>query len=204
MNLMIEVRVGGFDAQQIPVGAGIEPLLIDLAGLLAEGEGDAERRIIPGIDGLDGLQQTGDLADERRIGALPALDHHRAETAAGGNPCGGKDLFVREFIALAADIASDAAVEAVLDANVGNLDKPAQIDLRADGRHLDTIRLLAKRRLESGILAGDGRSQAFPIQRKFRCLHLACDIVTPALRTAVRPGPCCRPGAPGESGGRTG
>ena len=38
------------------MGAGIKPLLINLTGLLTKGERDAQRRIIPRVDGLDGLQ----------------------------------------------------------------------------------------------------------------------------------------------------
>ena len=64
MNLAVKVRIAGLYTQQIAMRAGIEPFLINLTRLLAQRKGNPQRRILPGIDGLDSLQQAGDLADK--------------------------------------------------------------------------------------------------------------------------------------------
>ena len=167
MDPVIQVGIAGLDAQQIAVRPGIEPLFIDLAGLFAQGQRHAQGRIISGVDSLDRFQQARNLSDEGRIGTLTALDHHGSEATLRGYPRRREHFFLREFVPLAADIAADTAVETVLDADIGDLDQTPQIDLRADGRHLDTVRLLAKRRFECGILAGNGCRQPFPVPCEF-------------------------------------
>ena len=164
VDLAVKVGIGGLDSQQITVRPGIEPLLIDLARLLPQGEGDSQRRIIAGVDGLYGLEQAGDFAHKGCVSALSALDYHRAETPLRRNPGRCKYLFFRQFVALAADVPADSAVKAVLDAPVRNLDEPAQVDLRPDGRHLHAVSLVQERLFECGVFTGNGGGESFAVQ----------------------------------------
>ena len=128
----IEVGVAGLDPEEVPVRAGGEPFLVDFPGLLAQREGDPQGRVVPRVDGLDGLDQAGDLVDEGPVLPLPALDDDGTVAALRSHGGRLEDLPVAQFVAGAVHPAADAAIQAVLGADVRDLDESAQID---DGAH---------------------------------------------------------------------
>ena len=154
MDPGIEVRIGGLDAKEIAVRAGREPFLVDLPGLLPERERDAEGRIA-GLrrEGLDGPDEAGNLLDKGPVRALSALDDDRAEALLRCRSGRIQHLVFRQLITPAADIPADAAVEAVLDAAVGYLDKAAKIYFRPHRLALDAVRLVQQGPVEFRIPA---------------------------------------------------
>ena len=91
------------------------------------------------------------------------MDDNGAEVAAGGDFCCRQDFLVREFVALAIDIAAYSAVEAVLGADVRYLYQPAQIHLGADGLDFDAIRLIPECFFKIRVFAGDSSRETFTV-----------------------------------------
>ena len=116
------------------------------------------------------MNESGDLVDEGPFRSLSALDDDGTEALPGRFPGGGKHLLLTEFITMAADIATNAAVKAVFDAAVGNLDQPAQVDLGPDCLALDAVGLVQQGLVEIRVLASQGFREPLAAMEK-RTVH---------------------------------
>ena len=107
--------------------AGIEPPAVSVFRLLSQGEGYSKAAAVYLFDFTD---QAFYPRNELRITAFPALESNGAIPKLMGKSCTGKDFIVREAIPLYTGIsAPEAAVQAVLLANVAKLYEPPQMDI---------------------------------------------------------------------------
>ena len=131
MDAAVEGFVGGFDAQEIPVGACFPPTEIGLFRLFPEGEGDAERSL---AELLYLLQESLYPGNKRFVLPFAALQDNGAVAVPVGECGGGEDGIIGQVVAPGLPVGPpDAAVEAVFDAEVGNFYQPAHVDAVADG-----------------------------------------------------------------------
>ena len=110
-------------AQKIAVGPRVEQLLVALPAPFAHGE---RHRAV----GPRRLQRPHDAAEPLvgEIRILPALQHHRAEAHAVARLGAEKNFFLRQPVAAGPRVgAADAAVEAVVFAEIGKFDQPADV-----------------------------------------------------------------------------
>ena len=124
VELRVELGAGGLDAQQIAVRARGAPAGVGLLRLLAQRKRDADRAPAEFVDLAEdafdegGVLLGGDFArleDERAIAQIDVSAH------------GAQDGLLVEFEAADAVVAlADAAVVAVLGADVAHFDDPAQ------------------------------------------------------------------------------
>ena len=175
VDAVVELLVGGFDAQQVAVCAGLEPAAVGCLALLAQRQGDAQRAV---VDLLDTLDDAGDLVDELGIVALAALDGHGTVAEALG------ELGARHGVVLADGIAGDLgvaaaypAVEARLAADVTQLDESAQMHVVVEVQQFD-VQSLAQQRLVFVALRVEQPEDVLPLQKRLIKNVLQYHIVT--------------------------
>ena len=163
MQVRKELAVARFNAKQITqrraVARGLRPALVGFGRLLAEGErhaaafGHAE---LLDAHAVNGRADAFDEVDELRIIALAALKRQRPVARAQRVARGLKDLFKAQRVAAHGVVClADAAVAAVVGADVADLDQPAKEDAVAVHGRRAAKRLL----IEAGALRGVGRFQ---------------------------------------------
>ena len=110
-------------AQKIAVGPRVEQLLVALPAPFAHGERHCAVR-------PRRLQRPHDAAEPLvgKIRVFPALQHHRAEAHAVARLGAEKNFFLRQTVAAGPRVgAANAAVEAVVFAEIGKFDQPADV-----------------------------------------------------------------------------
>ena len=106
---------------------GFEPASVGFFRLLSERKRDSEASV---VDFLDFPDQALDPLDEGRIAALAALQGHGTVAQLVGQMGAIEDFLVAETVALHPRIpAPQPAVEAVLLADIAELDEPPQMDI---------------------------------------------------------------------------
>ena len=106
---------------------GLEPAPVGLLRLLSERKRDAEASI---VDFLDFPDQALDPFNEGRIAALAALQGHGPVSQFVGQAGAIEDFPVAEAVAFHPRVpAPQAAVEAVLLADIAELDESPQMDI---------------------------------------------------------------------------
>ena len=138
MNPRIEIRIRRLDAEEVAVCAGVNPAAVGLLALLAEGERYSERVAEAGADGLENaLHERGILL---RLEFAGLQDD--ASVAVFRRPCDRvDDLRLAHPVAGDPGVsAADAAVEAVLGADVGEFDESAERDLPSPVGGLGLVR----------------------------------------------------------------
>ena len=124
---VIELLGRALDPQQVAVRPGVEPAPVGLLALLAERKGDAQAA---GVDLLDLPHEPFDLVDEGGIAALAALQGHGPVAELVGEVGAGQHLVVAEAVAPDPVVAApQAAVQAVLLADVAIFDQPPEVDV---------------------------------------------------------------------------
>lgn len=123
-----EVAVGGLDAEEVAFGAGVAEAAVGGAGAFADGEGDGEAGL-----GSDAFDEAGEAV----VGppwVFAGLEDDGGDAAACDGAAGVEDLLGAHAVASEAGVgASEAAVGAVLGADVGELDDAADEDAVAEG-----------------------------------------------------------------------
>ena len=118
--------VGGLEAQQVAVGAGFPPGAQLVVAPFAQAEGDGQ----PGL-GLDAPHHVAHPLGLEAV-VFAGLQHHRPVTELEGVVGAGQDLVRGHAVAFDLAIAGPhAAVGALADAVVGDLDEAAQMHLVA-------------------------------------------------------------------------
>ena len=106
---------------------GLEPSAVGLLRLLSERKRDSEASV---VDFLDFPDQALDPVDEGRIAAFAALQGHGPVSQFVGQAGAIKDFLVAEAVALHPLVpAPQPAIEAVLLADIAELDEPPQMDI---------------------------------------------------------------------------
>ena len=147
MDAREEVAVGGLEAQQVAIGAGLAPSRGVGLGPFAQREGDALARL-----GLDAPHQPRHALPRPERGALAGLQHHRAEAQLPRQGRACHDFVVAHGVAVRRRVGmAHAAVETVAVTDAGELDQPTEEDavalrFRADGPRLGEERLAVRRR----------------------------------------------------------
>ena len=122
----VERGVGGLEAEEITVGPGFAPEAKFIGQALAEAEGDGERGFV--FYGAKNLSEPCGLDSE----VLAGLQDDRAEAEFDCGARAGKNLFARHAVAGHGVGGAQAAVVALADAEAGDLDESAQVDVVAD------------------------------------------------------------------------
>ena len=123
------VRVRRLVPEEVAVCAGGKEPLVAGPAALADGERDGAVRE-RGADGGDDIRHSV----VREVRVLPALEHEGAEAQFVPGLAAGEDLRLVQAVALRAGVAApDAAVAAVVLAEVGELDQAADEDAAAVG-----------------------------------------------------------------------
>ena len=125
----VVVRVRRLVPEEVAVCAGGKEPLVAGPAALADGERDGAVRE-RGADGGDDVRHSV----VREVRVLPALEHEGAEAQFVPRLAAGEDLRLVQAVALRAGVAApDAAVAAVVLAEVGELDQAADEDAAAVG-----------------------------------------------------------------------
>ena len=143
MERRVEVGVARFDAQEIAVGAGIEPAAVRFFRLFTDAEGQAQFAVAQGLDVAD---EAFDVVDELFILPFAGLEGQGAVAVLPGPAGHGQDVFARRIEAFYFVIAlADAAVFAVFDTVIGKFDEAPVIDDASHTGGLDSISRIIKR-----------------------------------------------------------
>ena len=137
MNPRVEIRIRRLDAEEVAVCAGVHPAAVGLLALLAEGERYSERVAEAGADGLEDALHEGRVLLRLEFAGL----QDDASVAVFRRPCDRvDDLRLAHPVAGDPGVsAADAAVEAVLGADVGEFDESAQRHPPPPVRGLDLV-----------------------------------------------------------------
>ena len=142
MDLFVETFVGRLNAQQVAVGARLEPFPVDILALFAAGKRDADAVVREALDLPD---EAGDAFGEGAVGAFPALDGHRTVAQLHRQPRAAHHLLVADGVTHDIGVgAAQATVEAVLAANVAQFHQTAQMYVVVQCAELDRQRALAQ------------------------------------------------------------
>ena len=127
VELLVVAGGGRLVAEQVPVGPGLFQQAVALLAALPHGKGDGAVR--PAL--LDGPDH-GAQALVGEPGVLSALEHKGAESQPIARLAAGEDLLLAQAVALGLGVApADAAVVAVVFAEVGKLNQPPDEHLAA-------------------------------------------------------------------------
>ena len=138
-------------AQQVAVRARLVHAAVIVRGILAQRQGDGA----VGVCRADARNDPADAPHRHR--ALAALQHERAEPQLVSLRAAGQDGLLVQRVAVAAGVRSaDAAVEAVVPADVAHLDQAADVHVHAVHR---AARSVGKRGGVSGGFAALPRNQ---------------------------------------------